>query len=289
MESECPGAAGAALTFFEPAEPPAPLVFDSPHSGTWYPADFRPAVSMQLLRGGEDRFVDRLVADAPARGIAVLAANWARTYVDANRAPDDLDPLLVGEAWPEGARPTGKAAAGLGVIFRLIGNAVPIYDRTLSPAEVQDRIERYWWPYHCRLERLLRDTAKAHGAVWHVNWHSMQSIGSTLSPDEGSRRPDFALGDLYGRACEPGFTAIAKAILEGLGYSVRINDPYAGAEILERYGRPEAGVHSLQIEINRALYMNEQTLEAHDGLARLRQDLGTFVERLAAWTRARRP
>ena len=287
MEPECPDAAGAALTFFEPEGPPAPLVFDSPHSGTCYPADFRPAVPLRILEGGEDRFVDRLIADAPAHGIAVLAARCARTYVDANRAPDDLDPLLVGDQLPRRAHPTSKAAAGLGVVFRLIGPGIPIYDRTLTPAEIQARVDRYWWPYHRALDRLLEERVAAEGAVWHVNWHSMQSVGSTLSPDEGSRRPDFALGDLDGRACEPAFTAHAKACLEAFGYAVRVNDPYAGAEILHRYGRPDRGRHSLQIEINRALYMNEQTLEAHAGLEPLRVNLGRLALALAAWTARR--
>lgn len=277
----------AVLTMLQPRGPRAPLVFDSPHSGTWYPADFDPAVPMQILRGGEDRFVDRLIADAPAHGIVVLAARWARTYVDANRAPDDLDPLLTGDTWPPGETPTGKAADGLGVVFRLIGSGVPIYDRTLSRSEIQTRIDRYWLPYHEALDQLLSRTEAAHGRVWHVNWHSMQSVGNALSPDQGCRRPDFVLGDLHGRACAPAFTAFVKVRLEALGYTVDVNEPYAGAEILRRYGRPDEGRHSLQIEINRALYMNEQTLQAHEGLARLQADLGKLAAALAAWTRDR--
>jgi N-formylglutamate deformylase len=287
MNEDSPSAADATLTLLRPAGPPAPLVFDSPHSGTCYPDDFRPAVPLRILQGGEDRFVDRLLAAAPAHGIAVLAARCARTYVDANRAPDDLDPLLVGDPLPRTAHPTGKAAAGLGVVFRLIGPGIAIYDRTLTRAEVQARVDRYWWPYHRALDRLLEERVAAQGAVWHVNWHSMQAVGSALSPDEGGRRPDFALGDLHGRACEPAFTAHAKACLEAFGYTVRVNDPYAGAEILHRYGRPDQGRHSLQIEINRALYMNEQTLEAHAGLEALRVDLGRLAAALAAWTARR--
>jgi N-formylglutamate deformylase len=256
---------------------PVALVFDSPHSGRHHPEDFRPAVGPFLLRGSEDGLVDDLFADAPHHGATLVRALFARAYVDPNRAPDDLDPLLLPDEWSREIAPTVHSRRGVGLVFRLVGDAIPIYDRVLSVEELDRRIEAYWRPYHDALDGALDGLQRTFGTVWHVNCHSMQSVGNALSPDPGSRRPDFVLGDLDGRSCAPEFTDFVASALRDLGYSVGINDPYRGAFIVERHGRPDEGRHSLQIEINRGLYMDQTSLERHEGFDALREDLGRFA------------
>jgi N-formylglutamate deformylase len=263
-----------------------PVIFDSPHSGTLYPDDFGHSVDPLLLMGGEDRFVDDLVIDAPRHGIALVRALFARTYIDPNRDADDLDPELLEEDWPVAISPGRHGARGLGLIFRLTGTGQAIYERRLPPAEVDHRIAGYWKPYHDCLEQAIDGAHRDHGVAWHVNWHSMQPVGSGLAPDPGETRPDFVLGDLYGSSCAAEFTSFVAMTLEALGYSVAINRPFSGAHIVERYGRPAEGRHSLQIEINRRLYMDVATLERTCGFEALRSALDAFAGRLADWVRA---
>lgn len=279
----------AMVARLDPPGSPAPVVFDSPHSGRFYPPDFRPAVSLELLQGGEDRFVDELTAGAPGHGAVVILARFARTYLDPNRHADDLDPELLEEAWPGGVTPGAHTERGVGLIFRRIGPDVPIYDRRLTVEEVQRRIDRCWRPYHAALDAALDEAHARHGAVWHVNWHSMSAVGNELSPDPGALRPHFVLGDLDGQSCEPAFTDLVATILTELGYSVALNQPYKGAELVRRHGDPAAGRHSLQVEINRALYMNAQDLRRHEGFARLRRDLEHLTARLCEFARRSAP
>ena len=264
-----------------------PLLYDSPHSGRVYPEDFLPAAEMRLLLGGEDRFVDDLVIDAPSRGATLIKALFARTYIDPNRTADDLDPHLLPEDWAEETAPSVNSERGVGLIFRLIGDAVPIYDRLLSADEIRRRIDSYWRPYHAALEDEMARLTERFGEVLHINWHSMQPVGNALAPDPGRTRPDFVLGDLDGTSCDPALTRFVADRLSALGYSVGLNDPYKGALIVERYGKPEEGRHTLQIEINRALYMDHGTLDRTGGFADLKDDLSTFTDELAGFARTR--
>ncbi len=264
-----------------------PLLYDSPHSGRVYPEDFLPAAEMRLLLGGEDRFVDDLVIDAPSHGATLIKALFARTYIDPNRTAADLDPHLLPEDWAEETAPSVNSERGVGLIFRLIGDAVPIYDRLLSADEIRHRIDAYWRPYHAALEDEMARLTERFGEVLHINWHSMQPVGNALAPDPGQKRPDFVLGDLDGTSCDPALTRFVADHLSALGYSVGLNDPYKGALIVERYGKPEEGRHTLQIEINRALYMDHGTLDRTGGFAELKDDLSTFTDELADFARAR--
>jgi N-formylglutamate deformylase len=279
------GSRDDAVRRHEPRGKPAPVVFDSPHSGTIYPADFRAAVPRRLLQGAEDRFIEQLFHDAPRHGAALIAAGFARTYIDPNRDLADLDTALLDGPWPGPVAPSQHTERGVGLIFALIADGAPIYDRLLSVAEVQRRIDLYWRPYHEALQAALDGAHARDGAVWHINCHSMQSVGSDLSPDPGRVRPDFVLGDLDGRSCAAGFTGLVASLFEGMGYSVAINDPYKGAELVERHGRPGEGRHSLQIEINRRLYMNPDDLEKHEGFIGLRADLGRLAEIICDFAR----
>jgi N-formylglutamate deformylase len=265
----------------QPADRPVPLVFDSPHSGTGYPSDFRSVLPIETLRHGEDRFVDELFALAPQHGIALIAARFARSYIDPNRDVCDIDPSMLDDEWPVPLRPGSASRLGVGLIWRRVEPDHEMYDRLLGVAEVQARIRRCWQPYQDTLEAALDALHAQHGQVWHLNCHSMRSVGTASSPDPGAKRPDVVLGDLDGSSCAPAFTDTLAACMRRLGYSVALNDPYRGAELVRRHGRPQQGRHSLQIELNRALYMDEQTLERTAGFERLRHDLGVAASALA--------
>jgi N-formylglutamate amidohydrolase len=263
----------------EPLGERVPLVFDSPHSGDVYPADFGFACPMAMLRQAEDTYVDELFAHAPEAGATLITALFPRTYIDVNRAPDDIEPDLLDGAWPWPLNPTEKSRAGMGLIRRLCRPGVPMYDGRLSVAQVIERIDRYYRPYHEELCEAIRRAHGRFGRVYHLNCHSMPSIAVA----DRAGPADFVLGDRDGTTCEPGFTAYVADCLAELGYRVRINDPYRGVELVRRYSDPARGVHSLQLEINRALYMNEDTLEKHPGFEPLRADLGALTRRLGAY------
>ncbi|MBM3522943.1 MAG: N-formylglutamate amidohydrolase [Alphaproteobacteria bacterium] len=272
------------------AVPSVPLVLDSPHSGTHYPEDYGHAAPLAALRRSEDTLVDTLFGDAPRHGATRLDALFPRSYIDVNRALDDLDPALLDAPWPAPLAPGTKSSLGIGLVSRLCGAMVPIYDRKLGVSEVHGRIERFWRPYHAELDRLVAATHRRFGVAFLVNCHSMPSVGGEgMSIDAGRPRADFVLGDRDGTTCGEAFVAAAQGHLAGLGYDVRRNDPFKGVEIVRRHGRPGAGLHSLQIEVNRRLYLNEDTREPSPGFARTRTDLDGMIAMLAAFARAQAP
>lgn len=256
----------------------APVVLDSPHSGARYPVDFRPSVPMRDLRRVEDAFVDELFADAPAHGAVLLAAEFPRSFIDPNRAADDLDLGMIEGGWPGPVAPTEKSRLGHGLIWRSFPSERPMYDGKLAAAEVARRIEGYWRPYHDALQGELERAYAAFGAVWHINCHSMPASSSPAVAGRPGARADFVLGDRDGTSCAPGFTEFVRDRLVDMGYSVRLNDPYRGAELVRAHGRPARDRHSLQIEINRSLYMREATVEKARGFITLRRDLGRLVQ-----------
>ena len=267
----------------------APLVLDSPHSGSEFPADFDATVSEFDLRETEDMFVDELYRPAAELGVPLLAATFPRTYLDANRHRGDIDPELLDGPWPHEYRPSGKARLGQALVWRLLSDGRPIYARRLNAEEVHARIERCHAPYHRALVGLLDAAHARHGCVYHLNCHSMGSVGDTMSEGgKGSVRPDFVLGDRDGSSCDPAFTEFVRATLAALGYRVAVNDPYKGVELVRAYSNRRAGRHSLQIEINKRLYMDEAAREKNAGFEALQADLLRLVERVIDYARARR-
>jgi N-formylglutamate amidohydrolase len=264
------------------APPPTPLVFASPHSGRCYPDDMLAAAALDplALRRSEDAFVDDLIAEVPELGAALITARFARAYIDFNREAFELDPGMFADELPEFARArTARVAAGLGAIARVVSEGQEIYARKLTFAEARGRIEGAHRPYHAALERLLGEAHAAHGFAILVDWHSMPAAAARAG---GRDRPcDIVLGDRFGAACAGLLTGRVERELEALGYRMARNTPYAGGYTTEHYGRPARRTHALQVEINRALYLDEAKLVPTAGFERLKADLQGLTRALA--------
>jgi N-formylglutamate amidohydrolase len=266
----------------EPAEWTAPLVFNSPHSGRVYPRTFLAAarLDLQTLRRSEDTFVDELILGVVRAGMPMMRAHFPRCYVDVNREPYELDPRMFDGRLPSFANTRSmRVAGGLGTVARVVGDAQEIYDRRLPVDDALRRIEALYKPYHRALRRLVTRVHRDFGAAILVDCHSMPS---TAGAKDERPRADIVIGDRYGTSCVTHVTDTVEATLRGLGYAVSRNKPYAGGFITEHYGNPAAGFHSLQLEVNRALYMDERRYEPVASFARLAADLVTLAERLAA-------
>lgn len=278
---------GPPYTRHDPTSAPAPLVLDSPHSGEVYPADFDPVAPRSVVRQAEDTHVARLWRGALAHGATLIEAHFPRAYLDANRSLEDIDPALFAESerWPGPVTLTRKTELGIGLVWRLARGGVPMYARVLSVGEVERRIRACWHPYHDAVALALDERYSRFGAVWHVNCHSMPSVGDALSDDPGRERADVVLGDRDGTTCEAAFTRVVAEAFASRGYSVAVNDPYKGVELVRRHGRPAEGRHSLQVELKRALYMDEASLEPNAGYGRLERDLEAVASVIAAHAR----
>jgi N-formylglutamate amidohydrolase len=275
------------LARFDPAGRIAPVVFDSPHSGNIYPDDFGHCLDRIYLRQTEDAFIDELFGDAPSRGATLLCALFPRSYVDPNRSPDDVDPAMLLGEWPYRANPSEKAKLGIGLIPSREPGGV-VYDRLLSVEEACHRLDAYYWPYHRELEQALDRAQQQAGVVWHINCHSMPAVSTTISPEgPGVPRPDFCLGNRDGTTCDSEFVDFVEGFLSSSGYSVTINEPYKGVELIRRYSDPIHGRHSLQIEINRGLYMDEASISKNHGFAALKANISRLVEATCDYARER--
>ena len=266
-----------------------PLVLDSPHSGEHYPEDIDHAPPRSVVRLAEDTHVARLYRAAPRFGATLIEANFPRAYVDANRSLDDLDPAMLEGPWPVPLAASRKTQQGIGLLWRVARGGAPMYTRKLTVGEVQSRIDDWYRPYHAALDDEIEKLHRRFGAIWHINCHSMPAIGDANADDPGRARADFVLGDRDGTTCAAGFTAFVAETLRGLGYSVAINDPYKGVEIVRRHGRPALGRHSLQIELNRRLYMDEETLLPNANYSRLEGDLERLLDALRRYVRMELP
>jgi N-formylglutamate amidohydrolase len=267
----------------EPDRQTLPLVFASPHSGTDYPGDFVAASRLDplALRRSEDSFVDELFEAAPRLGAPLLRAIFPRAFVDPNREPFELDPAMFEDELPDYANTRSpRVAAGLGTIARIVANGADIYAGKLPFAEALRRIQRYYWPYHRALARLVEDTKAAFGFCILVDCHSMPSVGGPMDRDSGRRRVDFVLGDCHGTSCAAVVTDTVERGLDEAGYHVARNAPYSGGFVTRHYGRPEEALHSLQIEVNRCLYMDEAEIRRRPGLDRVAEDLQGIIAAL---------
>lgn len=271
-----------------PQGDPLPLVCDSPHSGVFYPDDFRAVVPLARLRGGEDTHIDTLWEAVPEVGGTLVAATFPRVYIDPNRMLDDLDPDLLDGPWPTTLAPGEKTRLGYGLVWRRLDANTPIYDRKLSVAEVQTRIDRYYRPYHAVLSSAVEAAYSRFGAVWHLNLHSMPNNAyERLKIQSPHPLADFVLGDRDGTTCEPGLVNLVERELRKMGYTVARNDPYKGVQLIAQIGRPAERRNSLQIEIRRPLYMDEATKVPNAGFVTLQRDLGLLSASIATYIRGK--
>ena len=261
------------------------LVLDSPHSGTRYPDDFAFACDLPGLRQAEDTHVEKLYDFAPSLGAAWVEAHFPRSYLDANRNTTEIDTSLFDAAWPDAIETDpvtlSKVRLGKGLIWRMTDAGVPIYARKLSVAEVRQRILNCWQPYHAAVAAAIDAAHARHGYCIHLNCHSMPAVASSHATDfPGEVHADFVIGDRDGSTSSGGLTQLVCEHLRGLGYSVSLNHPYKGVELVRRHSNPAQHRHSIQVEINRKLYMDEQTLEVTSGFAPLQTSLRSLISLL---------
>jgi N-formylglutamate amidohydrolase len=286
MDMQVPATSASLVTPLRlavPAQQTAPLVFASAHSGRDYPAEFVAAARLDPfgLRRSEDCFVDDLFAEAPAHGAPLLAATFPRAFCDANREPWELDPAMFQDAlpaWVNAASP--RVGAGLGTIARVVASGEAIYRDKLHFAEAERRVRLFWQPFHDTLTELIEQTRAGFGACLLIDCHSMPAHGCTMR--HGTVPIDIVLGDAHGTACAARVTRRIEQLFIALGYTVRRNDPYAGGYITRHYGRPREGVHALQIEVARRLYMDEARLERGVGFGSVRRDLTSMIASISA-------
>ena len=262
-----------------PSRQTAPVVFASPHSGSNYPAQFLESARLDAigLRRSEDSFVDELFANVFLAGAPLLKATFPRAYCDPNREPWELDPAMFVDDLPPWVNTTSaRVGAGLGTLARVVASGETIYRDKLPFREAEFRVESCWKPYHDMLASLIAETRARFGACLLIDCHSMPAHASRGTP------PDIVLGDAHGTACAGGITRLVETTLSNMGYEVRRNDPYAGGYVTRHYGRPREGVHALQIEIARSIYMDEARFVRRDGFATLQQHLTGLAGILAA-------
>ena len=265
-----------------PAEQRVPFVFNSPHSGCFYPERFLALsrLDRHAIRRSEDCHVDKLYQNVVRLGAPLLKANFPRAYLDVNREPWELDPRMFTQAVPPYANiRSARVAGGLGTIPRVVGEGAEIYHARLPLSEAEGRIELYYKPYHAALKGLMTETRARFGYAVLVDCHSMPA---SIRVADAAQRPDFIIGDRFGASTSIELSRRAISLLSGMGYAVAYNKPYAGGFITEHYGRPGRSLHAIQVEVNRGLYMNERTLEPTAGFERLQRDLTRFAADLMA-------
>ena len=276
------------LDVIEPEFLASPLVFSSPHSGSVYPQHFLRAARLDALtlRRSEDAFVDQLFLPSLAIGAPMLRARFPRAYLDVNREPFELDPRMFEGRLPSHANTRSiRVAGGLGTIARIVSESQEIYSGRLPVAEAIRRIEGLHRPYHDALQGLMERSWRRFGLAVLVDCHSMPS--ANLLAEVGLRtderpRADVVIGDRYGTSCDAGFVDCIDSALRSRGYRVLRNKPYAGGYITEHYGAPSTGRHAIQIEFNRALYMNETEIVRTENFDALSRDIAAVMARLAA-------
>lgn len=281
-ETEAPAPAPV-IAVAKPGRQTAPFIFASPHSGSDYPADFLASSRVEplILRRTEDSFVDEIFAHVPALGAPLLKALFARAFCDPNREAYELDPEMFDDDLPAFANTaSSRVRSGLGTIARYTAQGDEIYRRKLRFGEARSRIEGHWRPYHRALAKLIGETKARFGVAIVIDCHSMPSVGRPYEWDHGRSRADVILGDCHGASCSPKLIDAAESALREAGFRIERNQPYAGGYTTEFYGRPGEQVHALQIEINRALYMDEERIERKSTLPEFSRAIGKAMARL---------
>lgn len=276
---------GAPFEILEPAVQTVPMVFVSAHSGRDYEPDFveTSRLDQLSLRRSEDSFVDELFAGAPDRGAPLLRAHFPRVYLDPNREPWELDPAMFEDTLPDFVNTSSlRVAGGLGTIARVVTNGAEVYQGKLKFSEAERRIKSLYIPFHETIQDLLALTVQRFATAVLIDCHSMPSFGGPMDRDPGTERADMVLGDRFGTSCAKVVTDTVENVLTRAGFRVERNDPYAGGFTTRNYGRPDSGVHALQIEIKRSLYMDEDTMERLPALETVTETVNNLIAALAS-------
>ena len=274
------------LRIYKQSSGSVPIVYDSPHSGIIHPPDFKTTATKPQLKTARDAFVDELILESSNLGVAVLLADFPRTYIDPNRSTAEIDTSMVQGKWAREVQITRKLDVGMGLIRKFILPNVPMYPEKLSVAEVENRIKKYWSPYHRALKMLLDEKVAEFDAVFYIDWHSMKSKGNQMNIDSGRERPDFVVSDQDGKTSSRKFRDVIVKNLKSQGYEVAVNYPYKGAELIKRHGVPTENRHAVQIEINRRLYMDESSFLKNNSFSVLKDNILKLTERLVYFTKA---
>lgn len=269
----------------DPIAEPAPLVFDSPHTGLLFPDDFRPTIAMDTCERVADWFVEELFGACTNHGAILIDALFRRAYIDPNRDTADLDLSMVEGDWPHKVDVTEKTKRGASLIWKVIDGETAIYGGKLPAELVRSRIETYWRPYHAALKQALDETYAKFGRVYHVDCHSMPEWGDARWGDDGQRRADFIVGTRDGTTAGAEFTELVVESLRASGYSVGVNDKFKGVELIKRYSNPAKRRESLQIEVNRGIYMDEAAITRSERFAGTKAAITRMIEELEAFAR----
>jgi len=272
---------------FEPEGAVAPLFVDVSKSGLEYPADFRSPVSFTTVHDNASMHVEDLFGDAPRFGATLLRCVFATFYVDINRHELDLDPAAIEGEWPVPLKPHVRTLKGLGLIKTKSRYGEALQERKLTVAEVEERLARYYRPYHREMERIVETLHARFGVLRHLSGHCMSAVGAPTHLDAGRPRADFCVSDLQGTTSSREFVDFLVETLRGYGYSVAVNDPYLGNELIRRYGAPARGIDSIHFEINKKLYMDTATFRRTAGYGQIKADLNRLMQAVVADTRAR--
>lgn len=265
----------------------APLVFDSPHTGKHYPDDFRPSLPLEECEKINDWFVEDLFGDVVHHGGVMIEALFRRAYIDPNRDTRDVDVNMIDGDWPHEVNTSAKTERGVSLMWRRLRGKVDIYDRQLSLDEAINRIERYWRPYHSELKSALDETFDQFGKVFHINCHSMPEMGDAVWGDQGERRADFIIGTRDGTTANPDYVDAVVSSFKQSGYHVTVNDKFKGVELVGRYSDPKNGRESLQIEVNRGIYMDESAITRSERFEQTKSDITKMIEAVAAFAKSR--
>ena len=266
---------------YEPLKQAVPLLVDVSRSGREYPKEYRSPLPFTTVHDNVSMYVEDLWSGAPAVGATLLYCSFPNTWVDVNRNELDMDPALVDGQWPVELKPTARTLEGLGLIKTKARYGEPFQERKLTVAEIQERLDNYYRPYHAELKRIADELYSKFGRLTQISCHCMSAVGAPTHPDAGKPRSDFCVSDLKGVTASKQAMALVVDTLKSYGYSVSVNAPYVGNELIKRIGDPARGIDSIQVEINKKLFMDTKTFRATEGLAKVKADLDRLLTVLA--------
>jgi N-formylglutamate amidohydrolase len=274
---------------FEPTAATVPLLVDVSRSGREYPPEYRTPLPFTTVHDNVSMYVDELWAGAPSCGATLLYCSFPNTWIDVNRAESDLDPAVIDGQWPKPLTPTPRTLEGLGLIKTKSRYGEAFQERSLRVPEIEARLDGYYRPYHAQLKALVDSLYNRFGVVRQISCHCMSATGAPTHPDAGKPRADFCISDRNGKTASQESMALVVDTLRSYGYRVAVNDPYIGNELIARHGDPVRGIDSIQVEINKKLFMDVNTFRRTEGFAALKRDIDRLLAVIAHDTMQRAP